>query len=147
MILAQAAVGGLGFWQVMEHLGLLAAILGGLAAVAMARRKREVRKIEPQPLEIDGEVRVVPKGRRYNAETCDGRHKTLDDRIATLEGYTKNEVGRIHDKIDLVERRADDNLKQSITDLRETIRKLPLEIVDLLRKTGQMTDHKSQHYD
>ena len=88
MILAQAVsgAGGLSFWQVLEHVGLLAAIAVAITTLVVARRKFSRVAVMPQPLEVAGEMKFQPKGRRYSGGTCDAVHKEIDRRLEGHDG-------------------------------------------------------------
>jgi len=138
IFLAQATATGMTFWQVAEHAALLVAIAGGLSALIVARRKRENVRVTNQPLEIDGEVRVVGKDKRFNGDACDQRHQMIADRLGKLE----EEQGRIYQRIDDVNNRASENLTRAMDAIRETMRKLPAEVIHLLRDTGQLKNNR-----
>ena len=97
--------------------------------------------IANQPVEVDGKIEVSTKGRRFSGYACDDRHARIDERVAALEIFVKGEVGRIHDKIDVVERRQSDALTAAINSLHQQISDMPGKIIGLLRSTGQMKDH------
>ena len=121
---------------------LLVLSLAGNVAYGLARRRRDGRRVESAAASVAHEdLRVAPKGRRFNAEVCDGKHADLNVRLSSLDSYTRTEVGRIHDKIDMVERRMNDSLRVSMSEIREICRQLPGEVIALLRSTGQLKDH------
>ena len=124
-------------WQLILTIGLVAAI-GANLAVIFSVRKTQKREIYPQPLDVTGDLRVTPKGRRFNAETCDAKHKSVEERVANLEV----EKNRIYTRIDEVNERANENLNRAMDGLKETIRKLPAEVLSLLKTTGQLKDHE-----
>ena len=138
MILAQAAATKVSW----EFLALLASIAGNAAMVValMVRGKQKVR-VGPQPLGVEGKMDVTSRGKRFNSEACDAKHKTLDERVEALDEFTRNEIDRLHDKVDVVDRRHADSLRQAITEINHMIGELPGKIISLLRHTGQLKNH------
>jgi hypothetical protein len=47
----------------------------------------------------------------------------------------------LYDQIDAVEKRAEDKLNLSLAAVNETVRRLPGEVIKLLRDTGQLKQH------
>ena len=122
------------------------ASLGGGAAVAaimVAFRKREKVQITGQPVRatIEGEVEVKQKSRRLNADACDDKHRTLKEHLDLVDKYAHVEIDRIHDKLDVVDRRHADNLRMALQDINKTVADLPEKIITLLHRTGQLKDH------
>jgi hypothetical protein len=75
----------LDFWRVIEHAVALSAILGVVLLWITYRRKREYRRIEPQPFQIEGDVKAEVKSRRFSAPFCDKVHEEVDRRLDSLE--------------------------------------------------------------
>ena len=141
-LLAQATQ-GLPFWQVAEHGLVVVSIIAAVAAIAVARRKREDVRLTGQPLRttVEGEVDVRTKGRRWNAVEWEGKHDALHDHICAVDQYAHTEVDRIHDKLDIVDRRHADNLRDALQEINKTVNDLPERVITLLHKTGQLRDH------
>jgi hypothetical protein len=135
MILAQAASTGPELWQVVEHAVALSAVAGVIIMWLTYRRKKEIRKIEPDPIRTR---RVEPN---VKEPVCLERRTALEKQIHELDTYTKKEVGRIHDKIDEVNNRANANFGE----VRETLRKMPMEIVRLINEADQVKAHNQNH--
>jgi len=133
-ILADAAAGA-PFWQVVEHAVAAAAVVSAIIMWLTYRRKRENVRIEPDP------IRTRRVESNVKEPACLERRMHIEKKIDVLETYTKTEVGRIHDKIDLVERRMGDKLAESMDGVNETLRQMPSEIIKLLHATGQLKDH------
>jgi hypothetical protein len=119
----------------MEHATLAAAVVVAVVAVIQVTRKKERRKIEPDPLR----VRKVTE--KASEENCKERHLSCMEAIETIARENADEHKRLYDQIDVVERRAEDSLKSSMAAINETFRKLPGEVIKLLRDTGQLKDH------
>lgn len=120
------------FWQGVEHIALVASIGGVAIAWLVATRKKERRRIEPDPLNV--RVRQT----KANEADCKERHGAALRALATLAEENTEEHKRIYDQIDEVERRAGDKLSDSLATVNETMRRLPGEMIDLLKKTGQL---------
>lgn len=114
----------------VEHVGLLAAIIGVVIMWLTYRRKKEVRVLEPNP------VRVRKVEPNVKEPMCLERRGMLQAQLNTLDGYTRNEVGRLHDKIDEVEARFDKNLRESMGTVNATLRTMPTEIVRLINEAS-----------
>lgn len=126
---------GASLWQGVEHIALVASILGVVIAFTVARRKKERRRIEPDPL------RVRKVSEKATEDNCKERHLTAMGSIETAAQKNDDEHHRLFDLIDVVERRGEESLKSSLAMVNETIRKMPGEMLDLLRKTGQLKNH------
>ena len=129
--------------RVMSPSGSLASIAVAGITWATFKRKRENIHLTNRPLgvEVANEVKILPKEKRFSIEVCEAKHMRIDERLAALDSYAHQEVERIHDKIDLVDRRAADKLQASIDSVNATIRDMPHQIIKLLRATGQLKDH------
>ena len=99
------------------------------------RRKSEKRSITNDPLKVRN---VQPKA---NEAECSRRHDEALKLIRDLASENKKDHERIYDQVDEVDQRAQDKLGQSMEKVNETMRKLPAEIIALLRATGQLKDH------
>lgn len=124
-------------WQAILTLGLIASIGANIAVIRSVKTVQR-REISPQPLGVMGEIQVTSRGRRFSGEMCDDRHGVISREVAALDVYTRAEVGRIHDKIDLVERRGSDMLAKSINEIKETLRKMPHEIMLLINDASDV---------
>jgi hypothetical protein len=76
-IIAQATGSG-DFWKVLEHLGLLAAIVGNISMAIALRKRKETRRIEPQPFD----VRVIDSMARE--KDCLSRHDEIQREIVGM---------------------------------------------------------------
>jgi hypothetical protein len=128
-------------WQLILAIGLVASIGANLAVMRSVKQVQR-REISPQPLGVTGDIQVTSKGRRFSGDMCDDRHGAIAREMAALDIYTREEVGRIHDKIDLVERRGNDNLAENMNEIKETLRKMPHEIMLLI---NDASDVKGRH--
>ena len=84
VILAQAASGP-GLWPTIEHGALVIAIVGGVVGIMVSRRKREVRRIEPQPFEVTGEVRTKSRMPAVRTDTCNAMMGEVTRRLTDNE--------------------------------------------------------------
>lgn len=107
-------------------------------------RKQEV-KLKPPPLRDGDTIKFESKGRRFSAAMCDVTHATLDKQFSELEQFTKLEVDRLHDKIDLVDRRHGDKLEMALNNIHAQIGALPEKIIKLLEATGQLVNHRKNN--
>jgi len=130
-----ADVPGMSFWAVIEHIALVATIAGTVAGLVVARRKKEKRVIEPDPLRVK---KYEPKA---NDSDCKARYTSVMARIDAVARENTEEHQRLYDQIDVVERRSEDRLNKSMADVGEIIRKMPAEIISLLNDTGQLKNH------
>lgn len=103
---------------------LLVAALGGLASWAVIYsvffRKKEVRKLEPDPLNVEADVRVVPKGRRFNAHEYDERNKTVDKRLDGHDG----EIGKLWDTLRAEDAATRQSLEAAVRDFDQTVNRI-----------------------
>ena len=118
-------------WQAILTLGLIASIGANIAVIRSVKTVQR-REISPQPFGVVGDIQVTSQGRRFEAAMCDERHGTAAREVAALDVYTRAEVGRIYDKIDLVERRSNDKLAEAMNEIAQTLRKMPHEIMVLI---------------
>lgn len=68
----------------MVLIALAGAGAGAVAVWARVSKEGRKREVSGGPVEVTGEVKVMPKGRRYSAEFCDSRHTEVERR---LEGH------------------------------------------------------------
>ena len=129
-------------WQAILTLGLIASIGANIAVIRSVKTVQK-REISPQPFDVTGDIRVTAKGRRFSAEHCDDRHTTIAKEVSALDSYTRLEVGRIHDKIDLIERRSNDKLAAAMNEIKETLRKMPHEIMVLINDASEVKGHNT----
>ncbi len=123
------------FWQGVEHLVALSLLGGFIISVMAFLRKKETRKIEPDPLN----VRVRQKTAKE--QDCKDRHESAMEAIQRIAESNDDEHKRLYDQIDVIERRGADALKESMVQINATLRTMPQEMLDLLKKTGQLRDH------
>lgn len=81
-----ADMSGQPFWQVAEHALVLVSIIAALAAVAMARRKREDIRITGQPIEVSGDIKAYLKPHDYNSELSNAIHMEIARRLEAIDG-------------------------------------------------------------
>lgn len=125
-----------GFWvSVLANLALVVGLGVSLT------RKKEKRIIAPQPLEVEGELKVQSKGRRFNAGEWDAKHVEIDRRLdehgeqieslwSTMRAEDKESRQEFGEKIDGVRK-----------ELSGKIDELPAQMVALLRNTGAIGKH------
>jgi hypothetical protein len=121
-------------WKWVEH----CAVALGVVATAIAikkSQKKERRKIEPDPLRVR---KFEPKALDSD---CRARHAAALERIEAIDQENTEEHKRLYDQIDAVEKRAEDKLNLSLAAVNETVRRLPGEVIKLLRDTGQLKQH------
>lgn len=109
-----------------------AVVIGAVVAVLVAHRKKETRKIEPDPLN----VRV--RKPTAKEEDCQTRHEHALGAVALLRSENNDEHRRIYDQIDTVERRMDDKLTEAMRQFNGSLQQMPLQIVSLLQSAGQI---------
>lgn len=115
-----------GFWPVMEHLGLLAAMLGNVALVVALRRRKEVRRIEPQPFD----VRLIHDMARE--KDCMDRHKVSLEQITELRGARTEDA-----RAASISRKAIyEEIKRTELRLSDKIDTMPDRIIATLRNFG-----------
>jgi hypothetical protein len=124
------ATTGPGVWQLAEHFSFVATIAACVIMWLTFRRKKESVVIRDQPVKTR---RVEPN---VKEPACIERRAVLEKQLRDLDGYTKHEVGRLHDKIDEVEARFDDNLRVGLAAVNETLREMPGEIVKLINEAS-----------
>lgn len=112
-----------------------------LAFLAFFFPRKQKITMHPPPLRDGDTVKMEAKGRRFNSAMCDQTHATLDKQLADLDRFTKAEVDRLHDKIDLVDRRHGDRLAEALNNIHAQIGALPEKIIKLLEATGQLKNH------
>jgi hypothetical protein len=71
-------------WTALEHAALLASVAGAIIMWLTYRKKRENIRVYPQPLQVEGEMKVSPK-HVFNPEKCDARHDTLEERMSGVD--------------------------------------------------------------
>lgn len=135
LFLAQAAAAPAGpaLWPTIEHAALVVALVGGIVGILIARRKRETRQIEPQPLAVEGDIRVTPKGRRWSAETCDERHSSIAKR---LDGHDQ-QINEIWFTLREEDSKIRSALEAAIRDFDKTVNRLQ-GTLDAVEKTNDM---------
>lgn len=103
------------FWKTVEHIALIASIVGVLIAWLVARRKKERRKIEPDPL------RVRKYQERAKEETCKERYEWAMEAIEALSKANDDEHRRIHDSVRGVEKGLQGSLDGKLSKILEEI--------------------------
>lgn len=115
---------------------LVATILLAVIAWLQYTKKKERVQVQPDPLKIRN-VKANAK-----EDDCKERYKLCMEAITRSAAENTKEHARLYDQIDVVERRAEDRLNQSLDKVNETVRKLPAEVLTMLRTTGQLKDHR-----
>ncbi len=130
-------------WRWAERLGWLITIFSFAVALIQARRKKLPRKADAnQP------PRKYEK--RATEFDCRERYNEAMGEIEKLRLRTADDIRRVEDKMDEVEKRSAANLMAFATGINETVRKMPQELVKLLKDAGvighnDQTKPKDQH--
>ena len=111
---------GPGLWPTLEHVALIVAITGGIAGIWVARRKHQTNRIEPQPLEIDGDIRVTPKGRRWSSDICDEKHTTITRRLQVHD----DQIGELWRTMRTEDAATRESLSKAVRDFDRTVGEL-----------------------
>ena len=123
-------------------LGLWASVAGNVALVValLVNRKQRVR-IQPPPLQNGDEIKVVPKGRLFNAEACDAKHGMIGSTLTALEqedARLDREISTIKGGMGEMERRLNDADEKRTSAIHSRLNAMPAEIVKQLVTAKQL---------
>lgn len=133
-----APAAGIEFWKGVEHIALIASIIGVVIMYVVSRRKKETRRIDNNPLKV---CNVQP---RAFEQDCKDRHESAKRAIELLRQEAKAEDIVLHEKIDEVEQRSTDKLANALHVINSTIHDMPEKMLRLLKLTGQLKDHNDE---
>jgi hypothetical protein len=66
-------------WFLICLFGIVAG--AGAVLALIGRFTKQTREVRGGPVVVEGEVKVLPKGRRFSAEACDAKHTEITRRL------------------------------------------------------------------
>jgi hypothetical protein len=132
MMIAQITQPGL--WPTVEHIALLAALIGNIALVAALFRKN---RIEPQPLEVK-QAEMYARERDCLERHEDSKKQLAELRVMRGEDAKASSISRraIYEEIKKTEASNRQHIDEVRVELSDKIDNMPSQIITTLRNFG-----------